>query len=144
MHSQNLGLIACRLCALLFAGIAIAATAIGGLALYWAVFGLPADLEPQFEDELPSQAQFFMAMLGGIAVVVGLFHATLSVPASLGRAWSMVAGTLLWAIVVGPLLGLMLPGTGQMYMIFPVVFASLTLTAIVTRLRAPRTAHAST
>ena len=94
MHSQNLVLIACRLCALLFAGIAMAATAIGALALYWAVFGLPEDLAPQFEDDLPSQAQFLMAMLGAIAVVVGLFHATLSVPAALGRIWAVVVGTL--------------------------------------------------
>ena len=41
MHRQNLVLIACRLCALLFAGVAMAATAIGAWVLYRAVFGLP-------------------------------------------------------------------------------------------------------
>ena len=122
MHSQNLVLIACRLCALLFAGIAMAATAIGALALYRAVFGLPEDLAPQFEDDLPSQAQFLMAMLGAIAVVVGLFHATLSVPAALGRIWAVVVGTLFWALVIGPLLGQMFPGGWPMNMILPVVF----------------------
>src|SRR4051794_34947234 len=90
MQRQNVVLIACRLCALLLAGIAMAATAIGALVLYWAVFGLPEDLAPQFEDDLPSQAQFLMAMLGAIAVVVGLFHATLSVPAASGRIWAVV------------------------------------------------------
>ena len=135
MHSQNLGLIACRLCALLFAGIAMAATAIGALALYWAVFDIPEDLAPQFEDDLPSQARFFMAMLGAIAVVVGLFHATLSVPAALGRLWALVVGTLFWVLVVGPLLGQMLPGTGHMNMILPVVFASLMLAALLSQQR---------
>ena len=90
MHRQNLVLIACRLCALLFAGVAMAATAIGALALYRAVFGLPEDLAPQVEDDLPSQGPFLMAMLGAIAVVVGLFHATLSVPAALVRIWAVV------------------------------------------------------
>ena len=41
MHRQNLVQIACRLCALLFAGVAMAATAIGAWVLYRAVFGLP-------------------------------------------------------------------------------------------------------
>src|SRR6476660_7738345 len=70
MHSQNISLIACRLWAFLFAGIAMAATAIGALALYWAVFDIPEDLAPQFEDDLPSQARFFMAVLVGAAIVV--------------------------------------------------------------------------
>ena len=136
MHRQNLVLIACRLCALLFAGIAMSATAIGALALYWAVFGLPEDLAPQVEEDLPSQGRFLMAMLGAIAVVVGLFHATLSVPAALGRIWAVVVGTLFWALVIGPLLGQMFPGGGPMNMILPVVFAFLMLAALVSQQRA--------
>jgi hypothetical protein len=132
MHSQNISLIACRLWAFLFAGIAMAATAIGALALYWAVFGIPEDLAPQFEDDLPSQARFFMAVLGAIAVVVGLFHATLSVPAALGRVWALVVGTLFW---VGPLLGQMFPGAAPMNMILPVVFATLMLAALLSQQR---------
>jgi hypothetical protein len=135
MHSQNISLIACRLWAFLFAGIAMAATAIGALALYWAVFGIPEDLTPQFEDDLPSQARFFMAVLGAIAVVVGLFHATLSVPAALGRLWALVVGTLFWVLVIGPLLGQMFPGTAPMNMILPVVFASLMLAALLSQQR---------
>jgi hypothetical protein len=143
MQIRSLGLIACRQCALLFAGIAMTATAIGALALYWAIFGLPADLEPQFDGDLPAQAQFFMAMLGGIAVVAGLFHATLSVPASLGRVWPLAAGTLFWTFLVGPLLGRMLPGAVPLTIVLPVVFASLTLTALLANQRTQRTAHAS-
>ena len=134
MHRQNLVLIACRLCALLFAGIAMAATAIGALALYRAVFGLPEDLAPQVEEDLPSQGRFLMAMLGAIAVVVGLFHATLSVPAALGRIWAVVVGTLFWALVIGPLLGQMFPGGWPMNMILPV--SLLLLAALLSQQRA--------
>ena len=52
MHRQNLVLIACRLCALLFAGVAMAATAIGASALYRAVFGLP-ELQMQAPQRVP-------------------------------------------------------------------------------------------
>ena len=143
MLGSSFCLIACRLCALLYAGIAIAATAVGVLALYWSALGLPAEFEPQFEDELPSQAAFFMAMLGGSCVVVGLLHAILSVPASLGRVWPLIAGTALWVLLVGPLLGKMVPGTLALNVALPVVFASLTLVALFANRRMPGTAHAS-
>ena len=147
MAGSSLGLIACRLCALLFAGIAIAATAVGVLALYWSALGLPAEFEPQFEpqfeDELPSQAAFFMAMLGGSCAVVGLLHAILSVPASLGRVWPLIAGTALWVLLVGPLLGKMVPGAPALNVVLPVVFASLALVALFGNRRMPGTAHAS-
>ena len=144
MPGSSLSLIACRLCALLFAGIAIAATAVGVLALYWSALDLPAEFEPQFEDDLPSQAAFFMAMLGGSCVVVGLLHAILSVPASLGRVWPLIAGTALWVLLAGPLLGKLVPGALALNVALPVVFASLTLVALFANRRTPGgTARAS-
>ena len=141
MSANTVRLVACRTYGVLVVALGVFIALFSLVLFYWSAYGAPADILAELaKQNFPFDISHFLAGLGGGMLVFAVLAIAGGVFAILGRIWPLIAGTVIWALLISP--RLFTAGTNsntKSDLVVLIVLSALTLVGLLAGKRASHT-----